>query len=154
MTPAFITNVQVALCVPEADANGVVGPSTITAVRGYLQGGRRQVPPDPIDPTSADLRPLLQAAIDDVGSCTAGRFKTAFEVGRYGVPARTAKPGSRRCSRKLTRSSKASGSNVTMASTGSLMSRHERVLRRSGKLNGSSGDTIDAALAKQILALP
>ena len=85
---AFITNVQIALCVPDADANGVVGPSTITAIRGYLQGLPRKVPPDPIDPTSADLRPVMQTAIDDVGSCAASHFKTAFEVGRYGVPAR------------------------------------------------------------------
>ena len=86
LASAFIKNIQLSLCIPAADATGVLGPATTTAIRGYLQGLPHKVPPDPIDPTSANLRPLMQAAIDDVPSCTAGKFKSAFEVGRYGVP--------------------------------------------------------------------
>ena len=152
--PAFITNIQVALCVPEADVNGVVGPSTITAIRGYLQGLRRPVPPDPIDPTSADLRPLMQTAIGDVGSCAAGHFKTAFEVGRYGVPARNREARIKTLQQKIDTFLKGSGSNVTIASTGIFDEQTRAGIAAFRKLNGSSGDTIDAALAKQILALP
>jgi len=81
---AFVTNVQQALCVP--NATGTVDPPTITAIQTYLIAQKKTVP-DSIVPASAALSPILQKAIDEVGACSTFGFKNAFEVGRYGVPA-------------------------------------------------------------------
>jgi hypothetical protein len=155
LKPAFITNVQVALCVPEADVNGVVGPSTIAAIRGYLQGLPHKIPPDPIDPTSADLRPLMQTAIGDVGSCAAGHFKTAFEVGRYGVPAKNREARIKTLQQKISTFLKTNGSTVTIAATGQFDEQTRSGIVEFRKiLKLGSGDTIDTGLDKKILALP
>jgi hypothetical protein len=80
---SFVTGVQQALCVT---ADGIAGATTIAAVRDYLQGQGRKIPAS-IDLTSAELTPILQTAIDEIGSCAKAGFKNAFEVGYFGVPA-------------------------------------------------------------------
>jgi hypothetical protein len=151
LPPAFITSAQMALCVP--DANGVAGDSTTAAIQVYLQGIRRKIP-ETIDPTSAELRPLLQTAIDDVGSCTSANFKNAFEVGRYGVPARNREARIKEFQGKIDRFLKAKQSSVTVAQTGTFDKQTRLGIAEFRRLNSSSGDEVDAPLAKLILALP
>lgn len=151
VVPAFLTNVQLALCVP--DANGVADEPTIKAVRAYLEAGRKRPPAD-IDPTSADWRPSLQAAIDDVGSCTSKGFKNAFEVGRYGVPAVNRESSIRQMQGKIDRFLKKNSSNVSVSTSGKFDPQTRAgIAALRPLLNNTSGDEVDADLDKRILAL-
>jgi hypothetical protein len=81
--PAFVRQVQAALCVSPVD--GALGEPTRLAIQDYLRGRRKPVP-DHIDPLDPVLQPRLQEAVDNVGNCSAEGFRNPYEVGGYGVP--------------------------------------------------------------------
>jgi hypothetical protein len=145
---AFIINVQVTLCVP--DANGVADESTITAVRSYLQGKSQSIPVN-VDPTSPELRPLLQAAIDDVGSCRGAGFKNAYEVGFFGVPAANSKRRIAQFQAAIDESLEAMKSSVKVQPTGKLDEQTRAAIGEIRRMTGTSGDEVDSQLVKRVL---
>jgi hypothetical protein len=148
--PGFISDVQLALCVPNVD--GVVGGTTLAAVKEYLQGLPRPVP-NPIDVTSTALRPFLQKAISDVRDCSNAGFKTAFEVGRYGVAAVGAGTAITTLQNNMAALLLARKSTVTVQVTGRFDAQTRTAVREVRRLTGAAdGDTIDLSLAAKILA--
>jgi hypothetical protein len=146
---AFITNVQLALCVPTVD--GVVGGTTLSAVREYLQAIPRPVP-NPIDPTSAALRPILQKAVTEVRDCNSLGFRNAFEVGRYGVADIGIEKSITGLQRKIAAFLVFLNSTVKVQQTGKMDDQTRAGIREIRRLTGTTGDQIDAPLAEKILA--
>jgi hypothetical protein len=146
---AFITNVQLALCVPTA--NGIAGESTIAAIRQYLQAIPKPVP-ETIDPTSAELRPTLQKAVSEVRECNTLGFKNAFEVGRYGVAQSGAQKSITRLQNRMSAFLAVLQSAVTVQPTGKFDEQTRAAIREIRRLTGTTGDQIDAPLAAKILA--
>jgi hypothetical protein len=146
---AFITNVQSALCVPTA--NGIAGESTIAAIRQYLQAIPKPVP-ETIDPTSAELRPILQKAVSEVRECNTLGFKNAFEVGRYGVAQSGAQKSITRLQNRMSAFLAVLQSTVTVQPTGKFDEQTRAAIREIRRLTGTTGDQIDAPLAAKILA--
>jgi hypothetical protein len=146
---AFITNVQLALCVPTV--NGIAGESTIAAIRLYLQAIPKPVP-ETIDPTSAELRPILQKAVSDVRECNTLGFKNAFEVGRYGVAQSGAQKSITRLQNRMAAFLAVLQSAVTVQPTGKFDEQTRAAIREIRRLTGTTGDQMDAPLAAKILA--
>ncbi len=147
---AFVTNVQTALCVP--DKTGTADAPTVQAIRDYLLAARKPVP-DTIDPTSAALRPLLQTAIDDVGSCTDAGFKNAFEVGRFGVNANTREARIKGLQKKMAAFLTLNNSTVVVTPTGTFDAQTRTAIRAIRKLNNATdSDQLDSDTVRKILA--
>jgi hypothetical protein len=146
---AFITNVQLALCVPTV--NGIAGESTIAAIREYLQAIPQQVPAT-IDPTSTELRPVLQKAISEVRECNTLGFKNAFEVGRYGVASSGAQKSITRLQKKMAAFLAVLQSTVSVEPTGKFDEQTRAAIGEIRRLTGTTGDQIDGPLAAKILA--
>jgi hypothetical protein len=146
---AFITNVQLALCLPTV--NGIAGESTIAAIRQYLQAIPKPVP-ETIDPTSAELRPILQKAVSEVRECNTLGFKNAFEVGRYGVAQSGAQKSITRLQNRMAAFLAVLQSTVTVQPTGKFDEQTRAAIREIRRLTGTTGDQIDAPLAAKILA--
>lgn len=148
--PAFITNVQQALCVP--NVTGDADAPTIAAIQTFLKAQKKSVP-DPIVPASAALSPILQGAIDDVGSCSALGFKNAFEVGRYGVPAASREKRIKTLQKKLADFLAAKSSTVSVPQTGKMDDARAGI-KEFRRLDGTSGtgDELDGPLLAKILA--
>ena len=145
----FISDVQLALCVPTVD--GVVGGSTLAAVRLYLEALPRSVP-DPIDLTSTALRPILRRAVSEVRDCNGAGFRNAFEVGRYGVAEGGASRSITRLQRRMTTFLGILKSTVTVEPTGKFDEQTRAGVREIRRLTGTTGDQIDGPLAEKILA--
>ncbi|UUO27249.1 MULTISPECIES: hypothetical protein [Bradyrhizobium] len=146
---AFITSVQVALCV--RNANGQADPATVAAIRSYLEA-IPVIVPDPIDPTSPTLRPVLQRAVSDVRECNTLGFRNAFEVGRYGVAKSGADKSIRRLQAKIAEFLKNRQSQVTVQQTGKFDDQTRKAIGAIRALTGTTGEEIDKALAEKILA--
>jgi len=146
---AFITSVQVALCVPTA--NGTADETTLAAIRSYLQAIPKPVP-DPLDPTSPDVRPHLQKAVSEVGECNTLGFKNAFEVGRYGIAPSGAQKSITRLQKKMADFLVLLKSTVTVQPTGKFDAQTRAAISEIRKLTGTTGDQMDAPLAAKILA--
>ncbi|MEH2494294.1 hypothetical protein V1294_000773 [Bradyrhizobium sp. AZCC 1678] len=145
----FINNVQLALCVP--DANGVAGASTIAAVRNYLQGMRRNMPAS-IDLKSAELVPVLQAAVEDVDNCASAGFKNAFEVGYFGVPATKRNARTMEFQHMLSFALKNEGSGAAIMLTGTLDAATRMGIANFRRVSGlANGDEVDFELVKLLL---
>jgi len=147
--PSFITDIQLALCVPTVD--GVAGGTTLAAVRDYLQAIPRPVP-NPIDPTSTALRPILQKAVSEVRDCNALGFKNAFEVGRYGIADIGVQKSIAALQQKIAGLLLTLKSTVVVKSNGIFDEQTRVGIREIRRLTGTTGDQIDAALAERILA--
>jgi hypothetical protein len=146
---AFITNVQLALCVPTVD--GVAGGSTLSAVRDYLQAIPKPVP-TPIDPTSTALRSVLQKAITEVRDCNAQGFKSAFEVGRYGVAEIGIKMAITKLQQRIATFLAGKTTTVIVKATGTFDQQTRDGIKEIRRLDGTTGgDVIDRPLA-EILA--
>ena len=78
LAPDRIKQYQTALCV---EPTGVIGPQTRTAIHDYLVGMVAKQQTDVID---VRTKPDLDQAIGV--NCAAGGFRSAYEVGRLGVP--------------------------------------------------------------------
>jgi hypothetical protein len=149
----FITDVQLALCVPTVD--GVAGGTTLTAIKSYLEAIPRAVP-NPIDPTSTTLRPILKKAVDEVRDCNALGFKSAFEVGRYGVADVGLERSINGLQRKIGEFLAAKQSKVTVRQTGKMDPQTRDGVREIRRLieppgTGTPTDVIDGPLAERIL---
>jgi hypothetical protein len=149
ITKGFVTNVQLALCVPTV--TGVVGDSTIAAIREYLQALGNVPIPATIDPTSTALRPSLSAAISDVGDCNALGYRNAFEVGRYGVPASNREKRINTLQKKIAALLVILKSTVTVQQTGRLDDQTRAGIKEIRQLSGTTGDQLDAPLLAKIL---
>jgi len=147
----FVTNVQLALCVPTV--TGVVSDATIAAIREYLQArGNVQIPAT-IDPTSTALRPSLEAAISDVGDCNALGFRNAFEIGRYGVPSTNREKRIMTLQRKMAAFLAILKSDVTVQQTGRLDDQTRAGIKEIRQKTGATaGDQLDASVLAKILA--
>jgi hypothetical protein len=146
---AFVTNVQLALCLPVV--NGVAGDPTKAAIRTYLQSRNKAVP-DSIDPTSPTLRPILQEVVDEVGDCNALGFKNPFEVGRYGVPAANREKRVTALQKKMAAFLIILKSTLTVQPTGKLDDQTRAGIKEIRQLTGTTGDQLDSALLTKILA--
>ena len=146
---AFITAVQTALCFP--DANGVANEATLAAVRDYLLGLRRPMPAK-IDLTSAELRPLLQSAIDDVGSCTSAGFRTAYEVGSFGVPATQSSARIMGFQKKLGAVLTGKNSALSIVPTGKFDQQTRHGIAEFRRMSGTVEIEVDAQLYRLILS--
>jgi hypothetical protein len=154
---AFITNVQTALCVP---ATGEADAPTIAAIEAYLKAQKKTVP-NPIVPASAALSPILQKAIDEVGSCSTLGFKNAFEVGRYGVPEASRENRIKTLQRRLAdffaaknaENPTAPVTRVVVPQNGKMESTREGIKEfRRLVPNSGTGDELDSAVLAKILA--
>ncbi len=148
---AFIANVQAALCVPVV--NGTMGPPTAEAVQEYLLAKKRAPAIEPVDPTTAALRPLMQAVIDDVGDCKALGFRNAFEVGRYGVPENNRGKRIETLQNKMAAFLALQGSTVAVQATGKFDTQTRTAIGEIRRLSGASpGDFLDSKVLAKILA--
>jgi hypothetical protein len=147
----FVSDVQLALCLPTV--TGVVGDSTIAAIREYLQA-RGNVPiPATIDPASTALRPSLEAAVSDVGDCTALGYRNAFEIGRYGVPASNREKRITTLQRKMAAFLAILKSDVTVQQTGRLDDQTRAGIKEIRQKTGATaGDQLDSSVLAKILA--
>jgi hypothetical protein len=144
---AFVTNVQLALCVPVVD--GVVNDATKSAVLAYLQARQRPVP-SVVDPTSTDLRPVLQEAIDDVGDCNTLGFRNGFEVGRYGIPANQREDRIKVLQRKMALLLASKNSTVTATQTGKFDDQTRAAIKEIRRLT-TTGAPADAGTSSNEL---
>jgi hypothetical protein len=143
----FITSVQRALCVIP---DGIAGPSTIAAVGDYLKGMRRVIPAS-IDPASAELMPVLETAIDDVGNCASAGFKNAFEVGYFGVPAAQSAARTKDFQEILKAALRSKSSQATFAATGKLDAPTRQGIMEFRRLSGDPGsDAVDSQFVNSL----
>ena len=97
---------------------------------------------------------MLQAAVDEVGTCASKGFKNAFEVGRFGVPARNRESSIKQMQGKIDRFLKKNSSNVSISPSGNFDPQTRTGIAAFRPLmNNTSGDQIDAALDRLILGL-
>ena len=138
--------VQRALCVP---ATGTADAITTDAARTYLRA-RTGTPPARVDLMSPAVRPTLEAAVTDVGDCAAAGYRTAYEVGRFGVPSEGAAERIRRMQADLDGSLKRKGSGLAVARTGRFDAQTRAAIAAYRGLTGRSGDAIDPPLDSEL----
>ena len=147
---SFVASVQKALCI--RFTNGAVGDLTREAIENYLRGMQKPVPKT-IDPDSAALKPMLQAAIDDVGDCTKSGFADAYEVGWLGVPASQSTNRIRNLQETINQFLKMKNSPVSVVATGKLDQQTRKAIDEFQELTGSSGEGSER-MRELVLALP